>query len=81
MKVARLNIKFVKHKMIDLDITDQKTLAKILELPIGTVNEWFRPNKSRRMQIPNAKTLAKLIDLFICDFNDLLEIVEVQDET
>ncbi|WP_407453534.1 hypothetical protein [Methanobrevibacter sp.] len=81
MKIARLNIKFIKHKMIDLDIVDQKTFAKLLELPSSTVNEWFRPNKSRKTQIPNAKTIAKMIDLFNCDFNDLFEIVEVQDET
>jgi hypothetical protein len=79
MKVARLNIIFIKHKMIDLGINRQKDLAKILGLPSSTVNEWFRPIKSRKTRIPNAETLAIMIELFNCDFNQLLEIVEVKE--
>ena len=77
MKLAILNIIFIKHKMIDLGINSQKDLAEILEIPSSTVNEWFRDIKSRKTKIPNANTLARMIELFNCDFNNLLEIVEV----
>lgn len=79
MKVACLNIKFIKHKMIDLGINSQKDLAKTLELPRSTVNEWFRPIDSRNVKIPKANTLAKMIDIFDCDFNQLLEVVEMKE--
>ena len=79
MKVACLNIKFIKHKMIDLGINSQKDLAKTLELPSSTVNEWFRPITSRNVKIPKANTLARMIEIFDCDFNQLLEVVEMKE--
>ena len=81
MKTTRLNLNFIKHKMVDLDITSQIDLALNLDLPESTIAGWFRKESTKKSKIPSPKNLAKLIELLNCDFNDLLEIVEVQNET
>lgn len=80
MKIAVLNIKFIKHQMIDKDVENQTQLANLLEIPPRAVQEWFLPVNRRKAKMPSPKNLAKLIDFFECDFNDLLEVVEIQDE-
>lgn len=75
MKTVRLNSKFIKHRMVDMDIKTVTQLSKLL----GVSRQWTHvmlDNSKNGVLTP--RKLAKLIELLQCDFNDLLMIVEVE---
>lgn len=72
MKYVRLNIKFIKHRLIDLDLNREQLSQKIGGTK-AQVGNWFFTNGEN---IPCGKVLGSLLEVLECEISDLLCVVE-----
>lgn len=76
MKTVRLNAKYIKHRIIELDIKNMKTLSEMLGISHNSLSEALLGKNS----LLRPKRLAKLTEILQCSIGDILEVVEVVDD-
>ena len=76
MKTVRLNVKYIKHRMLDLDIKSTKQLATMLGISHNSMSEAMLGKNS----LLRPRKLAKLTEVLECGIGDILEVVEVAND-
>ena len=76
MKTVRLNVKFIRKRMLECHIRYEKDLAQMLDMSLTKLSDALLGKTS----LLRPKRLAKLTEILECDIGDILEVVEVKDD-